>query len=288
MEQYTTQTSSATEGQFPSLTFQVDKHYCAISARCVTSIMLLPDKITPMPQAPSYLKGIMHVRGLVVPLVDMRSLFGISVLSKEYDTFTETLDARIEDHHSWVSALRSAIDQGEIFTRATNAGDCNLGQWLSTVRSLDLPSTITFHLERISEPHAALHSVAARYNDALRSGDTATITDCKERGLSQIENVYMPSITSIMKEAKDLFAASFQSIVIVIEDGGSKATGLIVDKVHAVETVGHIDMTHQSSFLSTNHYVSGIGASEKSEHQLLILEEQALLHLTTEVEALQI
>lgn len=42
--------------------------------------------LTPIPNAPAYLKGVMNLRGTVVPVVDLRAKF--SMTSAEYDKFT--------------------------------------------------------------------------------------------------------------------------------------------------------------------------------------------------------
>jgi purine-binding chemotaxis protein CheW len=51
----------------------------------VREIMGLQD-ITPVPQTPSYLKGVIHLRGKVTPVVDLRSRFGFP--SREYNQRT--------------------------------------------------------------------------------------------------------------------------------------------------------------------------------------------------------
>jgi purine-binding chemotaxis protein CheW len=51
----------------------------------VREIMGLQD-ITPVPQTPSYLKGVINLRGKVTPVVDLRSRFGFP--PKEYDQRT--------------------------------------------------------------------------------------------------------------------------------------------------------------------------------------------------------
>lgn len=43
-------------------------------------------KITPIPNAPHYVKGVMNLRGTVVPIIDLRTRF--SMAEKECDQFT--------------------------------------------------------------------------------------------------------------------------------------------------------------------------------------------------------
>lgn len=62
---------------FPSLSFQVDQDLCSITARCVSSILLMPDEVVHFPEAPGYCLGLIQLRGQVIPLMDMRTLFGL-------------------------------------------------------------------------------------------------------------------------------------------------------------------------------------------------------------------
>jgi purine-binding chemotaxis protein CheW len=44
------------------------------------------DKVTPIPAAPDYLKGVMNLRGVIVPILDMRVKFKLAEV--RYDEFT--------------------------------------------------------------------------------------------------------------------------------------------------------------------------------------------------------
>ena len=61
-------TSSEQAAQcFPSLSFQVDRNRCSITARYVSSIILMPEQVVNFPEAPFYCKGLIHLRGQVIP-----------------------------------------------------------------------------------------------------------------------------------------------------------------------------------------------------------------------------
>ena len=51
------------------------------------------DKVTPIPRAPDYLKGVINLRGSVVPVVDLRVKFGLA--EPRYDAFTVMVVMRI-------------------------------------------------------------------------------------------------------------------------------------------------------------------------------------------------
>ena len=51
------------------------------------------DKVTPIPSAPDYLKGVVNLRGIIVPIVDMRVKFRLPEV--RYDQFTVVVILRI-------------------------------------------------------------------------------------------------------------------------------------------------------------------------------------------------
>lgn len=51
------------------------------------------DKVTPLPSAPDFLKGVVNLRGTIVPVLDLRVKFGLPEPS--YDAFTVVIILRI-------------------------------------------------------------------------------------------------------------------------------------------------------------------------------------------------
>jgi purine-binding chemotaxis protein CheW len=51
------------------------------------------EKVTPIPSAPAYLKGVMNLRGIIVPVIDMRIKFGLG--EPRYDAFTVVVILRL-------------------------------------------------------------------------------------------------------------------------------------------------------------------------------------------------
>jgi purine-binding chemotaxis protein CheW len=76
--------TTAERGQVPGdvrsgkyLTFQLGREEFAIHVLKVREIMGIQD-ITAVPQTPVYLKGVINLRGKVVPVVDLRLKFGLA------------------------------------------------------------------------------------------------------------------------------------------------------------------------------------------------------------------
>ena len=51
------------------------------------------EKVTPIPSSPAYLKGVVNLRGTIVPVIDLRVKFGMP--EPRYDSFTVVIVLRI-------------------------------------------------------------------------------------------------------------------------------------------------------------------------------------------------
>lgn len=51
------------------------------------------EKVTPIPAAPAYLKGVVNLRGIIVPVIDLRVKFGMA--DPTYDSLTVVIILRI-------------------------------------------------------------------------------------------------------------------------------------------------------------------------------------------------
>ena len=84
LDTLTNQTSFATDGsQF--LTFRLAQEEYGVEILKVQEIKGY-SAITPIPNTPAYLKGVMNLRGTIVPVVDLRSKF--SMEQADYNQFT--------------------------------------------------------------------------------------------------------------------------------------------------------------------------------------------------------
>lgn len=70
-------TAIAREGKY--LTFSLDLEEYGIGIRKVKEIIGMI-RITPIPQTPAFVKGVVNLRGKVIPVVDLRLRFGMEVV----------------------------------------------------------------------------------------------------------------------------------------------------------------------------------------------------------------
>lgn len=59
------------------LTFTLDRETYGLKVLCVREIIQVAD-ITPVPQMPAHFKGVINLRGKIIPVIDLRLKFGLS------------------------------------------------------------------------------------------------------------------------------------------------------------------------------------------------------------------
>ena len=61
----------------PWLIFKLNESLYTVNSRLISSIVIKPDDITLVPKVPDYMEGLIHLRGNVVPLINLKLLLKI-------------------------------------------------------------------------------------------------------------------------------------------------------------------------------------------------------------------
>lgn len=92
------------------LSFKLGDETFAANVSKVLNILEMT-KITKVPKAPEYMKGVINLRGTVLPLVDTRIKFGLTATEFTANTCILVLDIKIEDDTLQVGALVDAVQE---------------------------------------------------------------------------------------------------------------------------------------------------------------------------------
>ncbi len=76
------------ENEQEYLTFLLNNEEFGIDILCVQEIRVW-SSVTELPNKPEYIKGVINLRGVIIPIIDLRQRFGIPPL--EYDEQTVTI-----------------------------------------------------------------------------------------------------------------------------------------------------------------------------------------------------
>ncbi len=74
-----------TEEEIKLLTFSLDNVFYGVDVHQVREVKNF-EGATPVPYAPSYVKGVTNLRGEVIPVIDLRKRIGINVKKENEDT----------------------------------------------------------------------------------------------------------------------------------------------------------------------------------------------------------
>jgi purine-binding chemotaxis protein CheW len=90
------------------LSFKLGEEVFAAHASKVLNILEMC-KVTEVPRAPEYMKGIINLRGTVLPIIDLRQKLGMSPTEKTTNTCIIVLDITIGTESVLVGAIVDAV-----------------------------------------------------------------------------------------------------------------------------------------------------------------------------------
>lgn len=68
----------------PYVVFKIADQCFGLSAACVREMFVLPS-VTPIPNAPAYVRGLINLRGKIVNLMDLRRYIDLPAFNKEHE-----------------------------------------------------------------------------------------------------------------------------------------------------------------------------------------------------------
>lgn len=92
------------------LTFKLENETFAANVSKVLNILELT-KITKVPKAPNYMKGVINLRGSVLPLIDTRVKFGMTDTEFTTNTCILVLDIEMENESVHIGALVDSVQE---------------------------------------------------------------------------------------------------------------------------------------------------------------------------------
>jgi len=92
------------------LTFRLAQETFAVDVAKVREILDFV-AITKVPQTPDFMRGVINLRGSVVPVVDMKLKFGMDPTEKTVNTCIIVLEVTIENETTIVGALADSVQE---------------------------------------------------------------------------------------------------------------------------------------------------------------------------------
>lgn len=92
------------------LTFVLDGEEYGVDILCVQEIRVW-SSVTELPNKPEYLKGVINLRGVIIPIIDLRQRFGKPQLDYDEQTVTIILRSRSSEQPMVVGVVVDAVSE---------------------------------------------------------------------------------------------------------------------------------------------------------------------------------
>ncbi len=92
------------------LTFKLGEEVFALDVAQVREILDYTT-ITKVPQTPDYMRGVINLRGAVVPVIDMRLKFGMTPTERTVNTCIQVVEVTIEGDRVVLGALVDSVQE---------------------------------------------------------------------------------------------------------------------------------------------------------------------------------
>ena len=92
------------------LTFKLDEEMYALDILKVREVLDFT-KVTKVPRTPDFMRGVINLRGSVVPVLDLRLKFGMSITEKKIDTCIIITEIAIDGETTILGALADSVQE---------------------------------------------------------------------------------------------------------------------------------------------------------------------------------
>lgn len=256
---------------------RLKNQWFAIPTLDMREMLLLPE-VAAIPHVPDYVRGVLNLRGKVIPLVDLRKRLGMVSAAEETGNFCSLMAQREQDHRRWLAELEASVRECREFRLTTDPHQCAFGKWYDAYRSDD--PWITALLKKFDEPHRKIHGVAAQVEQLVSAGKTgeaaARIADSRDNTLSLMVRLF-DDLKSLVREAQR------ETAVILAVSG--RTFGISVDGAVSVEKLvpGSVAPLPRGAGAGCGGVVQRLGQRFRQDQPLLLIETSRVLDRTVEI-----
>ena len=143
--------------KMPSIVFESNSTKFSLPTTNVQAIIKLPE-VTPLPDSPENIRGIIRYRDLLYNLIDFRKSLSIKSVVEEVNEFKNMIDLRERDHVNWLTTLFESVETNKKFALTTDPHGCAFGKWYDnfTTNNFVVKDTLT----KFDAPHKKIHAIA--------------------------------------------------------------------------------------------------------------------------------
>lgn len=263
------------QDEYPLVLFQIKGETYAVTSEHVQSMTKVPEVI-PIPHSPAWVRGLINLRGEVLPLVDLRTRLGLASVPQEIHEFTRMLSAREQDHRNWLNELEASVREERPFTLTTDPHQCAFGKWYDQFMAdkTGIDNTSLSILRQFDEPHKLIHGVAEKVARQAAQNEF----DAAHELIDSTRDNELVQMIQLFRSTAAHFSETNHEIALVLETSGFNFA-IAVDSVEAVEFLDEAtiqDLPISSSDEQRQPLSSKLGRRTKDGSVVQILEVEKL------------
>ncbi len=257
--------------QIPWVIFKLENENYGVSAFQVKEMVKMP-RVVQIPATPHFYRGVINLRGKIIPVMDTRIRFGMHSLPDEIQDLVRLLGQREQDHLNWINELEASVKESRTFKLATDPHKCAFGQWYDQYRSDN--RIINMCLEKFDAPHRKIHGVAIQ----VKTLEEKNCFDDAFDLINRTRNNELAEMVKLFAEARKLLIEEQREIALVIEHG-QNSIALAVDTIQAVEkmTIEQISDLPKITVNRENRSIIAIGRRKNEDAFVQLIDTDILL-----------
>ncbi|MEE9553453.1 MAG: chemotaxis protein CheW [candidate division Zixibacteria bacterium] len=229
--------------------------------------MVLYGSTSKLPDHPDYVRGVVNLRGTVIPIIDMRKQLGMIGYMEERDNLIDIFNKREQDHIVWLNELKSSIEENREFTLTTDPHACEFGKWYDNYRTEN--QSLKSLLSKMDAPHRGIHDIDIEIKDSIENGDTRSAVAIVQNAW----NTELSELRSLFQETREMLMESTREIIIVtrLDDFN---IGFAVDKVEDVLDINPEDIEESPKVKNgeSSYFICGLAKVNEDIKILLNME----------------
>lgn len=243
----------------------------AIATEDMREMVMMPDAAQ-VPGVPEYIRGVINLRGRVLPVVDLRKRMGLVSALDEAEAFCELMQQREQDHRNWLSELEASVKQRRPFTLTTDPHKCKFGLWYDAYRAGD--PWVAAVLRKFDAPHQRIHGVAIEIEKLKARAQYGEA----DQLVSETRDGLLANLIKLFSELKDLVREAERETAVILADG-HRSFAISVDVARSIEKFPPGDIEEISSLARVSHngVVRRLAKRAKSRDVVLIIETDSLM-----------
>jgi purine-binding chemotaxis protein CheW len=237
----------------PVVVFYVQQGMFGVNANHVVEMIKAP-QILQVPHLTPPVVGMMNQRNHIIPIADLRVLFGMEPMEQERQALIELLRQREQDHIHWLDELESSLRLQRAFTLTTDPHKCAFGQWYDHFHTDSVALEIV--MNQFDIPHRHIHSLGVTLTTLAQQGKVElALLQLEEARAKQFKQ--FKQLTALFAKVRETIRTKMCETVIVVETA-QRHFAIMADRLESVDTLTELPMplpstVHTSQQMYTTH-----------------------------------